>query len=347
MRRLVTLLSTGLFAVAFLAGVALNGASPAAAATIAATTTCSNGVDNTGGLGLICEVTINNTITASGGSATVTVRECHGAAGDPAALCSITTSVLTTPVSAVTQCNGSTNGGGATMRCSVDIVNTYVGFSATPTAATVNQCVGSGDGFTVGCVPFPATTTGATITQCNGSANGGTLVGLFCTATGTETSAHVVTINQCNGSTNGGGGLVICSSSMSNVNQVVATATPAPTAVPAPVATAVPTAVPAPAATAGPTATPAPGAVSPTATPAPGATAPGVAGPGPSVPALPVFSVPFINTLFPGLPSIPNTSLGEEKAAQLAGLSLLTMVGLLVLVGGFFFAVNRKRPSTI
>lgn len=349
MRRLLTLTSAGIFAAAFMLGTSLNGASPAAAATIAATTTCSNGVDNTGGLGLICEVTVNNTITPSGGSASVTVRECHGAAGDPAALCSTTTQVLSSPVTAVTQCNGSTNGGGASMRCSVDIVNTYVGFSATATAVTVNQCVGSGDGFTVGCVPFPATTTGATITQSNGSANGGTLVGLFSTATGTETSAHVVTINQCNGSTNGGGGLLICSSSLSNINQVVATATPAPTAVPAPVATAVPTAaptaVPAPIATAGPTATPAPGAVTPTATPAPGASTPGVAAPGPSVPALPVFSVPFINTLFPGLPSIPNTSLGEEKAAQLAGLSLMTMVGLMVLVGGFFFAANKRRAS--
>lgn len=343
MRRLLTLFSAGIFAAAFMLGTSLNGASPATAATIAATTTCSNGVDNTGGLGLICEVTVNNTITPSGGSASVTVRECHGAAGDPAALCSTTTQVLSSPVTAVTQCNGSTNGGGATMRCSVDIVNTYVGFSATATAVTVNQCVASGDGFTVGCVPFPATTTGATITQSNGSANGGTLVGLISTATGTETSAHIVTINQCNGSTNGGGGLLICSSSMSNINQAIATATPAPTAVPAPVATAVPTAVPGAVATAVPTATAAPGAITPTATPAPGATGPGVAAPGPSVPALPIFTVPLINSLFPGLPSIPNTAFREEKAAQLAGLSVMTMLGLLVVVGGFFFAATRKR----
>ena len=72
MRRLVSLLSTGLFAVALLMGVALTNASPTSAATIAATTTCSNGVDNTPGLGLICEVTVNNTITARGGSATGT-----------------------------------------------------------------------------------------------------------------------------------------------------------------------------------------------------------------------------------------------------------------------------------
>jgi hypothetical protein len=59
------------------------------------TTTCSNSVPDTPGLGLICEVTVVNTITASGGSAVVTVRECHGAAGDPEVLCTPTTTVMT------------------------------------------------------------------------------------------------------------------------------------------------------------------------------------------------------------------------------------------------------------
>jgi hypothetical protein len=204
-------------------------ATSASAATIAPTTTCSNGVDNTPGLGLICEVTVVNTITATGGSATVTVRECHGAAGDPEAACTTTTDVLTEPVTAVTQCNDATNGGGGTLRCSVDVTNNFVGADPAATAATVNQCVGSGDGITTGCDPFPATTTGATITQCNGSANGGTLVELTCTATGTESSALGVTINQCNGSTNGGGGLVICSA---NIENNAAAPSPAPSAGP-------------------------------------------------------------------------------------------------------------------
>ncbi|MES2211282.1 MAG: hypothetical protein V4515_14045 [Chloroflexota bacterium] len=197
-------------------------ATGAAAATLAATTTCSNDVDNTGGLGLICEVTIVNRFTASGGSATVTVRECHGAAGDPAAACTTSTMVLTAPVTSVTQCNSSINGGGGTLRCSVVVTNEFVGVGSTATAATVNQCVGSGDGITTGCVPFPATTSGAAITQCNGSANGGTLVGLTCTATGTTASAQTVTINQCNGSANGGGGLVICSANVTNAAAPVA-----------------------------------------------------------------------------------------------------------------------------
>jgi hypothetical protein len=198
------------------------------AATIAPTTTCSNGVDNTPGLGLICEVTVVNTITPSGGSATVTVRECHGAAGDPEAACTTVTDVLTEPVTAVTQCNDSTNGGGGTLRCSVDVTNNFVGVDPGATDATVNQCNGSGDGVANTCDPFPATTSGATITQCNDSANGGTLVELTCTATGTQSPGLSVTINQCNNSTNGGGALVICSANIEN--NEVAGPTPTPTA---------------------------------------------------------------------------------------------------------------------
>ena len=236
----------GLFGLAVLA-TSLLAVTPASAATLAATTTCSNGVNNAGGEGLICEVTIENTITAVGGSATVTVRECHGAAGDPEALCTTQVSILTEPVTSVDQCNGSINGGGGTLRCSVQVRNTYVAEDPSPVGVTVNQCVGSGDGFTVGCDPFPATTTGATITQCNGSANGGTLVQLTCTATGTQSDAFNVTVNQCNGSGNGGGGLVMCSSNIDSVNAV-----PVPTAAP----TAAPTSGAGPVATAGPAASP-------------------------------------------------------------------------------------------
>jgi len=121
-RSLAILLASGLL---LLGSLGLAGS--ASAATIASTTTCSNGVDNTGGLGLICEVTIANTITATGGSATVTVRECHGAAGDPEASCTTETTVLTAPVTAVTQCNEAINGGGGTLRCSVQVTNTFVG----------------------------------------------------------------------------------------------------------------------------------------------------------------------------------------------------------------------------
>lgn len=222
-RSLVFVLSLGVL----LLGT-LSLATVAAAATIAPTTTCSNGVDDTPGLGLICQVTIVNTFTPTGGSAVVTIHECHGAAGDPSAACVDTKNSLTSPVTAVTQCNAATNGGGGTLRCSVNVTNDFVGLSPGASAATVDQCVGSGGGITTGCDPFPASTSGATITQCNGSANGGTLVGLTCTASGTSASAGGVLINQCNGSTNGGGALVICLATITN--NAVAGATARPTA---------------------------------------------------------------------------------------------------------------------
>lgn len=217
-----------LLAVVGLLGASLAVQAPVSAATLAATTTCANSMDNTPGLGVICEVTITNTITATGGSASVTVRECHGPAGAPETACTTETQLLTEPVTVVNQCNDAENGGGGTVRCSVQIIND---FEQDPSAVgvTVNQCVGSGDGITIGCDPFPATTTGATITQCNDSANGGTLVGLTCTATGTQSAALSVTVNQCNNTANGGGALVICSA---DIETTFSAPSPTPTATP-------------------------------------------------------------------------------------------------------------------
>jgi hypothetical protein len=214
-RRPISFLVAAVFALSLVAASHV-GVSTVSAATFGTTTSCSNGVDDTPGLGLICRTTIINTFTTSGGRARVTVRECHGAAGDPTAACTTTTRNLTRPVTQVTQCNASTNGGGGTLRCSVVVTNRFIGVKINKSAVTINQCVGSGDGIANNCDPFPSTTSGARITQCNGSANGGTLVDLRCTASGTMASGHPVTVNQCNGSTNGGGALVICSVTMSN-----------------------------------------------------------------------------------------------------------------------------------
>lgn len=232
MRRLPSILASGLLAVAMLGGVAPASVPETAAATIiGATTTCANGEDNTPGLGVICEVTILNTISSTGGSAEVTVRECHGPAGAPETACQTTTETLSEPVTEVNQCNNSTNGGGGNLQCSVEITNTYVDESPNPTDVTVNQCVGSGDDIANDCDPFPATTTNATITQCNGSANGGTLVELRCTASGTQSDSFDVIVNQCNDSTNGGGALVICSASIESIDDSAAP-TEGPTAAP-------------------------------------------------------------------------------------------------------------------
>src|SRR5256885_11451163 len=94
-----------------------------------------------------------------------TLFRSHGAAGAPAAACAITTRLSSTLVTSVNQCNGSINGGGGTLRCSVKVTNRFVGLSTGATAATVNQCVGSGGGIANNCDPFPATTSGATINQ--------------------------------------------------------------------------------------------------------------------------------------------------------------------------------------
>ena len=176
-------LAIALTAAALLLGSLSIAGSVSAATNIAPTTTCANGMDNSGGLGLICQVTIVNTITTSGGarrprSASATAR--------PVTRPRRATTVknLRRLVTDVNQCNDSINGGGGTLRCSVKVTNNFVGLSPGATAATVNQCVGSGDGIANDCDPFPASTTNATITQCNGSANGGTLVQLKCTATG-------------------------------------------------------------------------------------------------------------------------------------------------------------------
>jgi hypothetical protein len=225
-RSLVVLLACGLL---ILSSLAL--AATATAATIAPTTECNNALGNGGA---VCEVTVVNTITSTGGTSTVTVRECTGSAGVPDTACTTTTDTLTEPVTAVTQCNASINGGGGVLTCSVTVINNFVDIDPAETAVTVNQCVGSGEsgqiGATIICDPFPATTTNATITQCNDSSNGGTLVGLICSATGTESAGLTVLINQCNGSANGGGTLLTCTADIQN-NQV-AGATPAPTAAP-------------------------------------------------------------------------------------------------------------------
>ncbi|HEX8769256.1 MAG TPA: hypothetical protein VF711_00665, partial [Acidimicrobiales bacterium] len=182
-----------------------------------------NGTDNVGGRAVECHVTVTNNLDLATGltSSSVTVEECHGAA-NAAPTCTTTITPSDQLVSSVDQCNGSGNGGGGTVTCSVEIINNITG-SATPTSITVNQCNASGTGGgtepTTDCDPFPANTTNATVTQCNdaGTGGGGTMR-VKCTVLpgSTEVSALPVTVNQCNGSGNGGGGYVTCTVSVTN-----------------------------------------------------------------------------------------------------------------------------------
>jgi hypothetical protein len=219
-----------MLALAMLTATAFMSVSPASAVTIGPTTTCNNALGNGGA---VCETTVVNTITPTGGSAVVTVRECVGSAGVPDATCTNTTTPLSAPVTSVEQCNGSINGGGGTLLCSVTITNNYVGMTSAPNPVTINQCVGSVTTGTVrACNPDPATTSDATITQCNGSGNGGG-ASLTCTATGTQSAALSVLINQCNGSSNGGGTRTVCSSTITN-NDIAGAPTATPSASPGP-----------------------------------------------------------------------------------------------------------------
>jgi len=224
MHRPLRVLFAGLAALSMLSAASLFMTAPASAVVISPTVTCNNGLGNGGA---VCETTVVNTITPSGASAVVTVRECLGSAGVPDLTCTTTTQPLSEAVTAVNQCDGSINGGGGTLLCSVTVTNNFIGITPAPTvtAATVNQCVGSLTTGTVrACTPDPATTTSATITQCNGSANGGG-ASLTCTASGTQSSGLAFIIDQCNGSSNGGGTRTVCSATITN-NVLLAGQTP-------------------------------------------------------------------------------------------------------------------------
>lgn len=222
-------------------GVAVLSASPASAAPI--TVSQCNGV-NAGTTGastnLQCDVTIVNTISGGQRSSTTTVTRtcsldpCAGGNG---------TFITNSPnlVTAVDQCNGSSNDAAHPTRCRVFITNNISADTpnAAPlAAATVNQCVGSagGGGTTQTCNPPAATgLLAADIHQCNGSATGGGGF-LTCTvATGANLSpALPMTIDQCNGTGNKGGNTVTCSVSLTTNITAAVLPTQSPTPSPTP-----------------------------------------------------------------------------------------------------------------
>jgi hypothetical protein len=208
-----TLMGAGLSAV-----VLESGTTPASAAPISVDQ-C-NGVFNTPGLSVLCEVTVVNTLTddpATTGSVVTTTN--HTGA---------TTTVTSTDiVTSITQCNTSARGGGGTLRCTINITNNIsMSGASAATTASVNQCNGNQpDGLGTAphtCSPV-ANTGGATIFQCNNrTGDGGGLVTeepVFsgCDASGTQSASLPVTVNQCNeDSADGGGARVSCSVTMTN-----------------------------------------------------------------------------------------------------------------------------------
>ena len=166
-----------------------------------------------------CSVTVVNTLSGTTTSSTTTLtRLCTlGPCSSPNGTFTTSSASLVTNV---TQCNGSDNDAAHPINCDVTITNNISANTpgAQPvSAATVNECVGSGagGGGSVICDPFPATTTGATVTQCNGSGNGGG--GTVNCAVGTASKispAIPITVNQCNGTGNPGGTVVTCRTSL-------------------------------------------------------------------------------------------------------------------------------------
>ena len=226
LRTMVMALAVGIGALST-AGMVLPPSS-ASAATIGVNQ-CNglNGSPTGATTGLTCTVTVVNTINgAKTGSTTTVTRKCTlgPCPGGNGTFTSKSTSLVTR----VTQCNSSANDAAPPrITCRVNITNNVS--SNTPrantvTAATVNQCVGSGKGGgkfgatgPLVCDPFPASTTGATVTQCNGSVTGGGSTAVCSVAPSSKVSPAIpVKVNQCNGTGNKGGTLLTCSASITN-----------------------------------------------------------------------------------------------------------------------------------
>lgn len=203
---------TAICILAISVGIAAFASAPGARAQDPTVAQC-NGVDNQGGRTVHCTVEIAIT---GGATATVTVTACTGAG--TAETCTGPT-VMTQSVTAIDQCNGSGNGGGAIVKCDVIVTGAPEGADE----ATISQCIGSGEGGgsqpTTVCVPDSTPDdTSADVQQCNGSGNGGGgTERVKCTVTPASTTAGLPTIEQCNGfSGNGGGALVTCTVTIAN-----------------------------------------------------------------------------------------------------------------------------------
>lgn len=217
-QRLAALAGAGLIAVAGMLGLGAAGAANAAVAEA-----CNSYAATLAGQGMECTVTVDNYVNGVDEYSTITVQECHGAAYTVllAPACTTTVIVNTELTVSVTQCNGTLNGGGSNVVCSV-LVRNHLSTSPVPAIATINQCIGSGAGGTsptgtpLNCAP-PGSTTSATVTQCNGSVNGGGApLRVNCTVAPGAQTALPVLIDQCNGTVNGGGSVLFCSADVTN-----------------------------------------------------------------------------------------------------------------------------------
>jgi hypothetical protein len=221
MRRTILLSLVAVLSAFSIAGLFLPP-SPADAAVTLTIDQC-NGIGATplgATTGLKCTVTVVNTIDGdTRGSTTTVTRECSlGPCPEGNGTFTTTSTSLVTDV---TQCNGSANDAAPPeITCEVTITNNVredTTDAQSVTAATVNQCVGTGTGpgdydgrGPLDCNPIQATT-GATVTQCNGSVTGGGSKAVCSVASASNVSpAILVKVTQCNGTGNKGGTLLTC-----------------------------------------------------------------------------------------------------------------------------------------
>lgn len=232
---LISMIGLAALSGALVLGGLMLAAGPAGAATSITVNQCSNILASPEGAttGMSCSVVVVNTISHGVSSSVTTVtRNCSLGPCPPGN--GTFTSHSTSLVTRVEQCNGSGNDAAHRTDCTVSITNNISADTpgAQPvTAATADQCVGSGQGGggTVNCDPYPASTTGATITQCNGSGNGGGgTVDCTILSTSKVSRAIPVTVDQCNGTANPGGSVLACSASI--VTNITAATAAAPTA---------------------------------------------------------------------------------------------------------------------
>ena len=209
--------------------------------TDAVLTVCSDEQNDTGE-GVHCTTTVTQYLLETGAldpafDSRWEVMRCVGAAGvlSPTLLASATCTpssgdITGSPITGVSQCNGSGNGPGGGVACSATITNHYATAPLDAIgAASVWQCVGGPEPGVLICDPTRDNNTAsseglATISQCNGSGNGGGLVPAVpllsphCSVSGATGLTPTLTteIDQCNGSANGGGSFLKCTASVTN-----------------------------------------------------------------------------------------------------------------------------------
>lgn len=98
---------------------------------------------NGGGASMLCSITVTNTVTGTATESAAPINQCVGSLDTGTVrACDPDPATSDASVDGITQCNGSVNGGGGSMTCTVDSGST----SNSAFAFLTNQCNGSANG---------------------------------------------------------------------------------------------------------------------------------------------------------------------------------------------------------